>query len=81
MWGTLATIQFRTFCPRLKLFENTVLRRIFGPRRAEVARGWRRLYNVELHNFYGSPIIIRMIKSRRMRRAVHIPRMGEMRSA
>jgi hypothetical protein len=44
-----------------------VLRKIFGPKREEVAGGWRRLHNEELHNFYPSPNIIRVIKSRRMR--------------
>jgi hypothetical protein len=49
------------------MFENRVLRRIFGPKRDEVTRGWRKLHNEELHNLYSSPSIIRMIKSRRMR--------------
>jgi hypothetical protein len=49
------------------VFENTVLRRTFGPKREEVAGGWRRLHNEELHNLYASPNIIRVIKSRRMR--------------
>jgi hypothetical protein len=47
---------------RLRVFENRVLRKIFGPKRDEVTGGWRKLYNVELHNFYSSPNIIRMIK-------------------
>jgi hypothetical protein len=47
--------------------ENRVLRRIFGPKREEVAGGWRRLHNEELYNLYTSPNIIRVIKSRRMR--------------
>jgi hypothetical protein len=47
---------------RLRVFENRVLRRIFGPKRDEVTRGWRKLHNEELHNFYSSPNIIRMIK-------------------
>jgi hypothetical protein len=51
---------------RLRVFENRVLRRIFGPKRDEVAGGWRKLHNEELHNVYSSPSIIRMIKSRRM---------------
>jgi hypothetical protein len=50
---------------RLRVFENMVLRRIFGPKRDEVAGGWRKLHNEELHNLYSSPSIIRMIKSRR----------------
>jgi hypothetical protein len=64
----------------LKEFENRVLRRIFGPKREEVAGGWRRLHNEELHNLYGSPNIIRVIKSRRMRWAGNVARMGEMRN-
>jgi hypothetical protein len=59
------------------VFENRVLRRIFEPKRDEVTRGWRKLHNEELHNLYSSPSIIRMIKSRRMRRAGHVARMGE----
>jgi hypothetical protein len=49
---------------RLKVFENRVLRRIFGPKRHEVTGDWRKLHNEELHNLYSSPNIIRMIKSR-----------------
>jgi hypothetical protein len=52
---------------RLRVFENRVLRRIFGPKRDEVTRDWRKLHNEELHNLYSSPNIIRNIKSRRMR--------------
>jgi hypothetical protein len=52
------------------------LRRIFGPKRDEVTGGWRKLHNEELHNVYSSPSIIRMIKSRRMRWAGHVARMG-----
>jgi hypothetical protein len=52
---------------KLGAFENRVLRRILGPKRDEVTGGWRKLHNVELHNLYSSPSIIRMIKSRRMR--------------
>ena len=62
---------------KLRVFENTVLRRIFGPRRDEVTGEWRRLYNEELNNLYSSPNIVRVIKSRRMRWAVHVARMGE----
>jgi hypothetical protein len=47
---------------RLRVFENRMLRRIFGPKRDEVMRGWRKLHNEELHNFYSSPGMIRMIK-------------------
>jgi hypothetical protein len=49
------------------VFENRVLRRIFGPKRDEVIGGWRKLHNEEFHNLYCTPSIIRMIKSRRMR--------------
>jgi hypothetical protein len=49
------------------VFENRVLRRIFGPKRDELTGGWRKLHNEELHNSYCSPSIIRMIKSRRMK--------------
>jgi hypothetical protein len=49
------------------MFENRVLRRIFGPRRGEVAGEWRKLHNEELHNLHSSPNIIRMMKSRNMR--------------
>jgi hypothetical protein len=52
---------------RLRVFENRVLRRIFGPRRDEVTGGWRKLHNEELRDSYSSPSIIRMIKSRWMR--------------
>jgi hypothetical protein len=52
---------------RLMVFENRVFRRIFGPRRDEVTGGWRKLHNEELHGLYPSPIIIRVIKARRMR--------------
>jgi hypothetical protein len=51
----------------LRLFENRVLRRMFGPKRDEVAGGWRRLHNEKLHNLYASRNINRMAKSRRMR--------------
>jgi hypothetical protein len=58
------------------VFENRVLRRIFGPKRDEALGGWRKLYSEELHNLYSSPIIIRMIKSRRMRWAGHAEQIG-----
>jgi hypothetical protein len=61
---------------KLRVFENRVLRRIFGPKRDEMTGGWRRLHNKELHNLYSSPSIIRMIKSRRMRWAGQVARMG-----
>jgi hypothetical protein len=63
------------------VFENSVLRRIFGPKRDEVTGGWSKLHNEELHNLYSSPSIIRMIKSRRMRWAVHLARMEEKRNS
>jgi hypothetical protein len=56
---------------------NRVLRRIFGPKRDEVTGEWRKLHNEELHNLYTSPDIIRQVKSRRMRWAGHVARMGE----
>jgi hypothetical protein len=52
---------------RLRVFENRVLRRIFGPKKDEVTGEWRKLHNKELHDLYPSPSIIRIIKSRRMR--------------
>jgi hypothetical protein len=58
------------------VFENRVLRRIFGQKRDEVTGDWRKLHNEELHNLCSSPNIIRMIKSRRMRWAGHVARMG-----
>jgi hypothetical protein len=58
------------------VFENRVLRRIFGPKGDEVTGEWRKLHNGELHNLYSSPGIIRQIKSRRMRWAGHVARMG-----
>jgi hypothetical protein len=58
-----------------------VLRIIFGPKRAEVTGGWRKLHNEELHNLYSSPVIIRTIKSKRTRWAGHVARMGEKRNA
>jgi hypothetical protein len=66
--------------PKLRVFENRVLRRIFGPKRDEVTGGCRNLHNEELHNLYSSPSIIRIIKSRRMRWAVHVAQMGEKRN-
>jgi hypothetical protein len=57
-----------------------VLRRIFGPKRDGETGGWRKLYNEEFHNLYSSPSIIKIIKSRRMRWAGHVARMGEKRN-
>jgi hypothetical protein len=59
------------------VFENRVLRRIYGPGRDEVTGEWRKLHNEELRDLYSSPSIIRMIKSRRMRLAGHVARMRE----
>jgi hypothetical protein len=59
------------------VFENKVLRRILTPKRDEVTGGWRKLHNEELHDLYSSPSIIRIIKSRRMRWAGHVARIGE----
>ena len=64
---------------RLRVFENRVLRRIFGPKRDEVTREWRKLHNEELNDLYSSPNIIRVIKLRRMRWAEHVACMGERR--
>jgi hypothetical protein len=65
----------------MRVFENRVLRRIFGPRRDEVTGDRMKLHNEELHNLCSSPNIIRMIKTRRMRWAGHVARMGETRNA
>ncbi|KAJ4450662.1 hypothetical protein ANN_02091 [Periplaneta americana] len=66
---------------RLRVFENKVLRKIFGSKRDEVTGEWRKLHNAELHALYSSPDIIRNIKSRRLRWAGHVARMGESRNA
>jgi hypothetical protein len=70
-----------TWSLTLTLFEDRVLRRIFGPKRDEVTGEWRKLHNEELRDLYSSPSIIRIIKSRRMRWAGHVARMGEKRKA
>jgi hypothetical protein len=64
---------------KLRVFENRVLRRIFGPKRDEVTGGWRKPHNEELHGLHSSPSIVRVIKARRMRWAGHVARMGEVR--
>ena len=61
----------------MRLFENMVLRRIFGLRRDDVTGEWRRFCNEELNDYYSSPNIVRVIKSRRMRWAEHVARIGE----
>jgi hypothetical protein len=65
----------------LRVFENRVLRRIFGPKRDEVTGEWRKLRNEELRDLYSSPSTIRIIKSRRMGWAGHVARMGEKKNA
>jgi len=62
---------------KLRVFENMVLRRIFGSRKDEVMGGWRRPHNKEVNDLYSSPNIVRVIKSRRMRWVGHVARMGE----
>jgi hypothetical protein len=66
---------------RLRVFENRVLRRIFGPKRDKVMGEWRKLHNEELNGLYSLPNIVRVIKSRRMRWTGHVARMGEGRVA
>jgi hypothetical protein len=66
---------------RLRVFENRVLRRIFGPKRDDTTGEWRRLHNEELNDLYSSPNIIRVIKWRRMKWAEHVARMGAKRGA
>jgi hypothetical protein len=66
---------------RLKVFENRVLRRIYGPKGDEVTGEWRKLHNEGLGDLYSSPSIIRIIKSKRMRWAGHVARMREKRNA
>jgi hypothetical protein len=61
----------------LRLFENRLLRKISGPKREEVTGEWRKLHSEELHNLYSLPDIIRQMKSRRMRWAGHVARVGE----
>jgi hypothetical protein len=61
---------------RLRVFENRVLRGIFGAKRDKVTGEWRKLHNEELHDLHRSPNIVRVIKSRRMRWSGHVARMG-----
>jgi hypothetical protein len=61
----------------MRVFQNRVLGRIFGPKRDEVTGEWRKLHKDEIHNLYCSPTIVRVIKSRRMRWTGHVARMGE----
>jgi hypothetical protein len=72
-WETVSLILREEY--GLRLFENRMLRRLFGPKIDEVTASWRRLRKEELHNLYPSPNIISMIKSRRMRWARHLARM------
>jgi hypothetical protein len=62
---------------RLRVFENRLLRIIFGPKTYEAKRGWRKLRNEELNDLYSPPNIVMVIQSRRMRRAGHVARVGE----
>jgi acyl-coenzyme A synthetase/AMP-(fatty) acid ligase len=64
---------------KLRVFDNRLLRKIFGPKRDEVTRKWRKLHSEDVSNFYSSPNIVRMIKSRRMRWTGHVALMGERR--
>jgi hypothetical protein len=61
----------------VKVYENRVLRRVFGPKRDEVTGEWRKLHNEQLNDLYSLPHIVRVVKSRRMRWAGHVARMGE----
>ena len=76
VWNLVAGIEGGT---RLRVFENRALRRIFGPKRNEVTREWRKLQNQELNDPYSAPNIFRVVKSRRMRWVGHVARMGEKR--
>jgi hypothetical protein len=73
------SLKLREEC-RLRVFENRILRRIFGPKRDENGE-WRRLHNEELHSLYRSPNIVRVINSRRLRWAGHVAKMEEGKSA
>jgi hypothetical protein len=73
--GTWSLILFEEHRPRA--IEHRVLRRIFGPKRDKISEEWRKLHNEELHNLCSSSNIIRQMKSRRIRWAGHVARMGE----
>jgi len=64
-------------CVLMRVLENRMLRRIFGPKRDEVTGEWRKLHNEELNDLYSSPNIVRVMKSRRMRWVGHVARIGE----
>jgi len=74
--GETWSLTLREKC-RLRVFENRVLRRVFGPKRDEVTGEWRKLHNEELKDLYSLPDIVQVVKSRRMRWAGHVVRMGE----
>jgi hypothetical protein len=76
LWNLASDIKEKHMS-RLEVFENRVLRTIFGSNRDEVMGGWRKLHNEELHNLYSLSSIIRMLKSRRMRWTGHVARMRE----
>ena len=65
----------------MQVFENEVLRKVFGPKRDDETGEWRRLHNSEKHDLHGEPDIIRIVKSRRLRWAGHVTRMGNERGA
>jgi hypothetical protein len=73
----LLTVTVYNIRGRLRVFENRVLRRVFGPKRDEVTGEWRKVYNEELNDLYSLPNIVQVGKSRRMRWAGHVVRMGE----
>ena len=70
-------ILFAEYQRTLRVFDNRVLRRVFGPKRDEVTGKWRKLHNEKLSDLYCLPTIVRVVKSRRMRLAGHVARMGE----